>query len=295
MTVLRWPDERVRATATGTPSLTQPLSNICLDLHGDPRAGRLAVFSDGNHHMALREALQAFLAVYPEVNDVFYATTPPRIVVDVLVAGGISLGNLTIAMRPHVFISPPGVLDGLMAGGHVTAHRPLAESRGNVLLVRHGNPRGIRGIADLARGDVKVFLSNPVNEAVSYNVYAATLRDVARSLGLALDFLEDTAHPRVIYGECIHHREAPQAVVDGHADVAIVFHHLALRYTRIFPELFASVPLTPAGENDPGQVRSRVHISLVGDGGEWGARLAEFMLGDHVANIYRHHGLVPVR
>lgn len=78
----------------------------------------------------------------------------------------------------------------------------------------------------------------------------------------------------------------------GAADVAAVFYYLALRYTRIFPEIFAMIPMTAEGEHDPGQERSRVHAGMIGDGGEWGARLLEFMGGPQVAEIYRHHGLV---
>ena len=288
---LDWPGERARPH-NGT-FFRQWHSNICLDLHGDPRLAKLAVFSDGNHHMALEQALQAFLADHPQVVDIFYATTPPRVVMEALASGGIALGNLTISVRPQVFISPPKVLDALVAAGAMDAHFPLAGSRGNVLLLHKTNPKGITGIADLARDDVRVFLSNPKTETVSYTTYVNTLGAIAARLGIALDFLDGQPHPRVVYGESIHHREAPHAVAAGEADAAVVFYHLALRYTRIFPDIFTLQPLTAEGEHDPGQERSRVHLGLVGDGGEWGARLVEFLRGPRVADIYRHHGLVP--
>ncbi len=291
MTRLDWPGERAQPATQAF--FQQRDSNICLDLHGDPRVARLAVFSDGNHHMALEQALQAFLSDHPQVVDIFYATTPPRVVVEALATGGIVLGNLTISVKPQVFISPPKVLDALVAGGAMNAHFPLAGSRGNVLLLPKANPKGIKGIADLARDDVSLFLSNPKTETVSYTTYINTLRAIAARLDLALDFLDGRPHPRVLYGESIHHREAPQAVAAGDADAAVVFHHLALRYTRIFPEIFTMLPLTAEGERDPGQERSRVHVGLVGDGGEWGPRLVEFLRGPRVADIYRHHGLVP--
>jgi hypothetical protein len=37
-----------------------------------------------------------------------------------------------------------------------------------------------------------------------------------------------------VWGQRIHHREAPEALADGQADAAIVYFHLALRYTGIF-------------------------------------------------------------
>jgi hypothetical protein len=289
---LVWPEERA-ADAGGLTAFAQPESNLCLDLHGDPARAGLAVFSDGNHHMALQQALAAFLADHPAVGEVFYATMPPRVVVEALASGGIALGNLSLRVRPQVFIGPPAVLDGLVSQKHMTAHVLLAGSRGNVLLVGRGNPKGIRGIADLARADISVFLSNPQTEKVSHGVYVNSLRAIGARLGIALDFLDGRPHPRLVYGESIHHREAPQAVAAGTADAAVVFHHLALRYTRIFPEHFDSVALSAEGEHDPGQDKSRVHIGLVGDGGAWGGRLLGFMLGARVAAIYRHHGLVP--
>ena len=62
--MLNWPEERA-AEGDGTPSWCQPGSNVCLDFHGDPAAA-LVVYSDGNHHMALGECLERFLAVYNE-------------------------------------------------------------------------------------------------------------------------------------------------------------------------------------------------------------------------------------
>jgi hypothetical protein len=289
MITLDWPREGARDMDGNR--FVQSSSNICLDLHGDPVAARLTVFSDGNHHMALEQALQMFIAKQPESVDIFYATTPPRVIVEALDAGGFTLGNLRIAAQPHVFISPPAVLDRLTARGVMKAHVPFVASRGNVLLVRKGNPRHIRGIADLMRLDVTIFLSNPVTETLSYESYAGTLRRIAERMKIDLDFLDGKPHPRLIYGESVHHREAPQAVADERADAAVVFHHLGLRYTRVFPDIFEVVQLTTAGERDPGQVRTATHIGLVGDGGEWGAQLLTFLLSESVAGIYRYHGL----
>jgi hypothetical protein len=57
-------------------------ARVCLDFHGDPVRAKLVVFSDGNHHMALGECLEHFLAANPGAGDVFYAATPPRVIVE---------------------------------------------------------------------------------------------------------------------------------------------------------------------------------------------------------------------
>ncbi len=255
---------------------------------------RLVIFSDGNHHMALQETLRAFLLKFPEAGDVFYVTTPPRVALQMLQAGCLNIGNLRLSITPHVFISPPAVLDQLIAEKRMTAYQPFMHSRGVVLLVRKGNPKNIGGLRDLLREDVRVFLSSPVNEKVSYQIYTDCLRRLALHEKISLDFL---AHPpacpgtsNVIYGEAIHHREAPQALMDGRADAALVFYHLALRYQRIFPERFDSVWPTGSQGNQHCDI-NRFGFGLVGDGGPWGSKLGAFLMTDEVTSIYAAHGL----
>jgi len=290
---LIWPEEAATPPNADAARLVQARSNICLDFHGDLRRAQLVVFSDGNHHMALAEALALFRARQPGLVDIFYATTPPRVIVQALKSGELRLGNLALSAAPHVFISPLAVLEPLREEGYLRELRPFASGRGSVMLVRKGNPLRIVDAADLARAGLRIFLSNPVTERVSYEAYAAALRGVAAARGLDFSFLDAApgASARVVHGECIHHREAPQCLADGRADVAIVFYHLALRYVRIFPELFEMVAFATGGE--PAAPASSVHLALVGDGGQWGARLAAFLLGEEVAAVYRHHGLVP--
>ncbi|MEK6551633.1 MAG: substrate-binding domain-containing protein [Pseudomonadota bacterium] len=290
---LDWPREWAR-DRSDRPVWFHAGSNLSLDFHGDPAAARLAVFSDGNHHMALAEALQAFLAGQPAVRDIFYATTPPAVLVQALTAGGFSLGNLFLSVRPHVFISPAPVLDALVATGQVAEHVPFMRSRGNVMLVRAGNPLGIASARDLARPEVRLFLSNPQTEKASYEVYAETLARFARAFGVSFDFLAGPA-ARIVYGERIHHREAPQALHDDRADAAVLYYHLALRYTRIFPGCFEIVALDGEGKAEPAtrtdNIVTAYHLGLVGDGGEWGARLRDFLMTDTVTAVYRRHGL----
>ena len=292
--MLKWPEELAQASA-GEPRWSQAGSNLCLDFHGDPRRARFVVFSDGNHHMALAETLQEFMRRHPDVGDIFYLTTPPSVLLQLLEADGLCVGNLRFSVAPHVMISPPPILDRVVAAGRMRTHRPFMRSLGNVLLVRKGNPKSIRSIADLARPDVKLFLSNPVNETASYRVYIDSLKGLAGRAGQALDFLSDPPgrSARVVYGDRIHHREAPQALADGCADAAFLYYHLALRYTRIFPEWFEIVPVddTPAGAPAPENIVSQFHIGLVGDGGEWGERALSFLFEEDVENIYRQHGL----
>ncbi len=294
---LNWPVETARPAARDMTRFVQPGSNICLDFHGDPARAKLVVFSDGNHHMALHEALQVFIRTCPEVEDVFYSTTPPGVALKLLYSGHLDLGNLRISVTPNVFIGPQAVLDQLAEKGFVQSHYAFARSRGIALLVRKGNPKKITGVESLARPDVRLFISNPDREQVSYEIYADCLRQWALRQGHSPGFLDrlpgHAGTGSIIYGEAIHHREAPQAIADGHADAAVVFRHLALRYQRVFPDLFEYV--LPPDVCGSACGTGSVHCGIIGGGGEWGASLIEFLLGEETGAIYSKHGLEPVK
>ena len=110
---LQWPAEAARVPGDEVRAFAAAGSNIALDFHGDPAKAGLAIFSDGNHHMALEAVVRAFIERYPDVGDVFYTTTPPAPLVDALLGDGLVIGNLRITRKPEVFIGPGPMLDGL--------------------------------------------------------------------------------------------------------------------------------------------------------------------------------------
>lgn len=293
MPALPWPAERA-GTPHAAACFAHAGSNLCLDFHGDPSRAGATVLSDGNHHMALEEALLDFVKCHPEVGEVFYTTTPPRVMIDIARAGAIHIGNVQLTIKPDIFIGPPRVLQGLRDTQLMHAHVPFMRSTGIVFLVQQGNPKKIHHVGDLLRDEVRLFLSNPETESVSHQAYLSCLIALATRASITLPFL---LHPsgkpepkKLLYGECIHHREAPQAVADGRADVAMVYYHLALRYQRIFPEQFELVTL--GGMVDDGACEpSHYNCGMSVQRGQWGETLYQHLMGDDVTAIYRHHGL----
>ena len=146
---------------------------------------------------------------------------------------------------------------------------------------------------DLLREDVLLFISNPLTESASYTVYRQTLERIAAKEGLSSNSIVDLLEcsNRVHFGELIHHREAPQAVADGRADIAVVYDHLALRYTRIFPTIFDRVPLA-IGENN---ITTRYAIGLVDESCEVANNAFQHFLGDESKSIYQSHGLPSIQ
>jgi len=297
---LHWPPEAALYPGDSVRAFTAPGSNVALDFHGDPATAGLSLFSDGNHHMALEACVRAFIADNADVGDVFYTTTPPAPLVDALKGNGLVLGNLRISRKPDVFIGPGNILDGLVDAGFMTSHVPFAESRGNVILVRKGNPKGINSIADLLSDDVTVACSNPRTEKASYTVYEKAARNLAREAGINEDAIAaklSTAGPRTIHSQIIHHREVPELIGSGYADAAVIYYHLALRYTRIFPDIFEIVDIggVVSGQRSPRNPTTRYHIGIIADGGQWGKNFVSFMQGSTAQNLYEEHGLVRLK
>ena len=299
---LIWPAERPRAVAPGS-EWSQARSNLCLDFHGDPASAQLVVFSDGNHHMALAECVEAFVRRSPGLHEVFYTTTPPSVYLAMLRTGELTLGNLTLRVSPNVVIGPREVVERLHAEGETGPPVAFARSRGNVYLVRAGNPKGIRGVADLLRPDVVPFMSNPDTEAASYGVYRETIVATARTRGLDVGALERRLSGEggesgpIVFGERIHHREAPQALADGKADVAMVYYHLALRYMRVFAGVFEIVceGWDPEGdvkcEPEEGAVVTEYVVAPARTVGDWGEAFVGFMWSEEAVAIYEMHGV----
>lgn len=296
---LPWPEELPRHPAPGLARWQHVPSNRLLDVHGDPADAELVVFSDGNHHMALAEAIRAFGDQHGLLGyRVLYLTLPPRILLDILSTGGLLVGNLVLRLRPHVMIGPAPVLDQIMTAGRMMSHERFMKSRGNVLLIRRGNPLGIQSVADLWRPGMRLFVSNPLSEAASFNVYRDTLCGIADSQGLdGSGLARDLAQGGgcAVHGDSIHHREAPLAVATDRADAAVVYYHLALRYTRVFPERLEFIALLGSPTHkDPdarANVRTSYHAGCVDGGGAWGQTFVEFLHTDTVARIYSGHGL----
>lgn len=295
--MLNWPEEII-SPSPQSKRWWQPYSNICLDFHGDPIQAKLVIFSDGNHHMALSQALQEFAKKHPEVESVFYATTPPGPLVSALKQGSLIMGNLVLSIRPHVFISPPEILENLVSEGFIKEMIPFVRNQGNVLLVSKDNPKHISGVKDLLQENVRLFLSNPEYEKSSYSTYLQTIKNLAINEGLSDDIAQTLSdQDKIVYSQRIHHREAPEAIAQGLADAAMVYYHLALRYKRIFPDYFDLVPLggnidTPSPIS--GNIISNTYMGLIDQGGRWGKELLSFFQSRTVQDIYLYHGLIPL-
>lgn len=256
--MLDWP----RDVPAPTPDLTEPTNNRLADLHGeiqDCSNMDLVLSTAGNYHMALRDLFRDVLLPGSDIENWYYTTSPP-IAVDQIASSVVGFGNLELGCRPMVAVGPRALVDALAArtypDGTTYAEGPAVRvfnNRGNVILVRRGNPRQIRDVWDLGRPDVTVVTPHPCLETGTFQNYSGTIYNVAANdpaghggwtAERLFDSIFSSRRPgKWLIGARIHHREVPWAIAYGQADAGVIFYHLALDAVRNFPDTFEIVPL----------------------------------------------------
>ncbi|MEK7703896.1 MAG: substrate-binding domain-containing protein [Myxococcota bacterium] len=255
MQAIPWPRELPEPISATSRLYETPKANYITDLHGSPNKADLVLFMAGNQYMVLPELIAAFkvweeanksILVGNPVKHVFYATTPPGALIAAMDSGKLVIGNFWIDTNqvwPDVFMTGPKQQKTLYTKGYSEGYYVYNRNNGAGLLVKKGNPLGISSVADLARPEVRVAISSPTREPASYETYGAVI-DNQGGVGLAAAVL---AKSNTLSPLNVHHRENPQFIADGAADVAPMFYHFGQYLTATFPNTFDFVMLPAQG------------------------------------------------
>lgn len=243
---LPWPKELPEEMTPGDTLFEVPESNYVLDFHGNPQAADLVIFMAGNQYMVIPELVRAFRERHPDVRHIFYATTPPGVLISAMDSKRLVLGNFWLDLHhtwPDIFLTGPRQQTMLSQRGYIRGYYLYARNRGVGLLVKKGNPLGIASAKDLVRPDVRVAISSRERERASHESYATVIRNQGGQETLDAIFQK----PSTIHPLRVHHRENPQMIFDGRADVAPMFFHFGKYLTAAFPDVFDFVMLPEAG------------------------------------------------
>jgi len=220
----------------------------------------LVIYSEGNHLMALLggEILGAFpvwAKARPEhagldLDNVVVVTLPQPIVVEIVRTGAIALGSLTLDMSrasglyPDIVMGGPAPLQALRKLGVLEPQaRYFSRNRGRALLVRKGNPLGIHGLADVTRTGARLAQADAVEAGARAGNRAAIEGMIGKAAADAF-FATEVEHFPGRLG--ITHRDVPEMIARGYADVGLTQYHLISYWTRIFPDHFELVPIAGA-------------------------------------------------
>lgn len=191
---------------------------------GDSYTADLVLYLAGNQFMVMEELIKDFLKKNEGIKSVYVETIPPGQILKQILEQGQIEGKDT-AMNPDVYASVSlGHLKtlkgkGLMETYMIYIHNQLE------LMVAEGNPKGIKGPDDLARDDLVQSHPNPLTEGI-FKFYGS---EMLKDMGL-YEKVTGNAECKgcwAIEGKTWfterHHRETPDRIEKGEADVGIVW------------------------------------------------------------------------
>ncbi len=177
----------------------------------------------GNQFFAMDDVVRAFQAQNRGM-DVGLITLPPGLILSAIEKGGWSYGGRDYPGRPDVYSSVNlGHLRKLKQARMMSQYAIHMHNE-MVLMVAKGNPKKIRGMADLRRADVRTSMPNPVNEGIMQFYGRKVLERHGLwqhvSGGKECFSCQTTSNN---WFTSVHHRETPDRILAGQSDTGIVW------------------------------------------------------------------------
>ena len=252
----------------------------------------LVMYLAGNQFMVMEELIGDFQAKNPDIKTVYVETIPPgQILKGQLLKQGEIDGKQT-AMNPDIFASVNiGHLKKLHEKNLMDDHMIYIHNKLE-LMVAEGNPKGIKGPEDLGRDDLVQSHPNPLTEGI-FKFYGS---EMLKDLGL---------HEKVTAGaECKscwaiegktwftsrHHRETPDRIEKGEADVGIVW-TTEVVHAKAEGRPIGGVAI-PAPLNKQDKVNYAIGIMGNGRNQSNAARYLDYLGTDDAQSIYEKYGFV---
>ena len=233
------------------PWNTPPNSNVTFtvpgvdnvpDLFGDINNPELVVFFGGNQFMVIDDLIAAFKKAYPVYKRVFVETLPPGILAKQIEGGTMTIGNMRIDLKPDIYTAGKNRIDQTpewFSRTEVYVKNRLA------IMVQKGNPKNIKGLADLGRLDVRLSMPNPSWEGIGKRIEEAYVKAGGKALQKII--METKVKDSSTYLTQIHHRQSPMRILYNQSDAAPVW------YTEAFYQKMIGHPVEtieiPENEN----------------------------------------------
>jgi ABC-type molybdate transport system substrate-binding protein len=194
---------------------TVPPADVMADFHGSLDNPALVLYASGNYFFAMAGLVQAFGEANPAYRGrVFYETLPPGLLLKQMAAGGtITSGNLTFTIKPDVMMAEQRASEAWVKDGRLTAPVVSFATNDLTIMVRSGNPAGIKGLTDLARPDLAVVMPNPAFEGVAQQIRTSLVK--AGGEALAQSVYDTKVATGFTVLTRIHHRQTPLFLMQG--------------------------------------------------------------------------------
>ena len=258
----------------------------------DSYTSDLVMYLAGNQFMVMEELITDFQQKNPDIETVYVETIPPgQILKNQLLQQGEIEGQKT-AMNPDIYASvninhlKKLNSEGLMDQYAIYIHNKLE------LMVAAGNPKNIQGPEDLGRDDLVQSHPNPQTEGIFKFYGSEMLKDLGiheKVTGNA-DCRSCWAVEGKTWFTSRHHRETPDRIEKGEADVGIVW-TTEVVHARAEGRPIEGVAI-PAPLNKQDKVNYAIGIMKNGRNADNAARYLEYLATDDAQAIYESYGFV---
>lgn len=259
---------------------------------GDSHTADLVLYLAGNQFMVMEELIQDFLKKNEGIKSVYVETIPPGQILKQILEQGQIEGKDT-AMNPDVYASVSlGHLKTLKGKGIMDTHMIYIHNQLE-LMVAEGNPKGIKGPEDLARDDLVQSHPNPLTEGIFKFYGSAMLKDMGlyeKVTGNA-ECKSCWAIEGKTWFTSRHHRETPERIEKGEADVGIVWTTEVVE-ARAEGRKVEGVKI-PAPLNKAEQVGYAIGAVKTGRNAANAATYLEYLATEAAQKIYASYGFVP--
>ncbi|MEO9032097.1 MAG: substrate-binding domain-containing protein [Ginsengibacter sp.] len=188
------------------------------DLFGDINNPQLVIFFAGNEFMVVDELIAAFRSAFPKYKRIFVETLPPGILAKQIAGGSVTIGNLKIDLLPDVYTAGKTRID--MTPEWFSRTEVYAKNR-LAIMVKKGNSKHIKSLADLGRNDVRVSMPNPEWEGIGKRIEEAYVKAGGEQLKEAI--MQTKVKDGTTFLTQIHHRQSPMRILYNQSDVAPVW------------------------------------------------------------------------
>lgn len=259
---------------------------------GDSYTADLTIYVAGNQFMAMEELMNDFQKKNSDIKTIYLETIPPGQILKGQILKQGEINGQKTAQNPDLFASVNlGHLKKLKAKGIMDDYKIYIHNQLE-LMVAKGNPKGIKGPEDLARDDLVQSHPNPLTEGI-FKFYGSQM---LKDLGL---FDKVTGGKQckscwAIEGKTWftsrHHRETPQRIEEGKADVGIVW-ATEVSYAKASNRGVEGVSI-PAPYNMGDKVGYAIGILSTGRNPANARRYLDYLSSDAAQNIYAGYGFV---
>jgi ABC-type molybdate transport system substrate-binding protein len=262
---------------------------------GDSYTADLVLYLAGNQFMVMEELIQDFQASNPDIKTIYVETIPPGQIFKGQILKQGKINEQKTAMNPDVFASVNlGHLKKLAGKGLMDSYMIYIHNKLE-LMVAAGNPKGIKGPEDLARDDLVQSHPNPLTEGIFKFYGAAMLKDMGiyEKVTANAQCKQCWAIEGKTWFTARHHRETPDRIENGKADVGIVWTTEIIEAKKHNRKIDGVAIPAPLNKSDV--VGYAIGALTSGRNQKNAERYLEYLASDRAQDIYAKYGFVKAR